>query len=269
MTSLTRLIDFFATERFGTAADQVNRANERGLLHALLTSRPAEPIPSDILTELERLLAQERDARGTVDAAVLPTLADEGRSVPGIPADRVALWRGDLTRLRADAIVNAANAQMLGCFTPGHACIDNAIHRIAGPRLRAACAEHMQTQGQLEPTGHATVTDGFLLPAAAVIHTVGPIVHGELDDLGRARLARSYRSVLDAAHRIGAETVGLCSVSTGVFGFPKPDAAIICLAAIADWYAAHPSSKMRVVISLFADVDATAYNAAIAARGSA
>lgn len=88
------------------------------------------------------------------------------------------LWQGDITRLKVDAIVNAANSQMLGCFVPHHRCIDNAIHSAAGMELRAECDSIMKHQGHSEPTGKAKITRGYNLPANWVIHTVGPIVYG-------------------------------------------------------------------------------------------
>ncbi|MGV2984326.1 protein-ADP-ribose hydrolase [Microbacterium sp. AGC85] len=266
--TLTPLLEYFAGDVLDPAEAarvlaHVDDAERRRLLAALLTVRPARPVPAEVLDALETQLRSERDSRGQIEATTLPTLADERFVADGFPADRIALWRGDLTRLRADAIVNAANAQMLGCFQPGHACIDNAIHAAAGPRLRAECAAHMREQGHLEPTGAATLTGGYALPASHVIHTVGPIVRDGLNAEHRDALASSYRSTLDTAEAAGIRTVGLCSVSTGVFGFPKEPAARICLDTIATWFAAHPHSELRVIISLFADVDERTYRSAL------
>lgn len=261
---LAPLLEYFAADVLDTSQAAgvlalTGESDRRRALAALLTVRPARPIPDDVLEALEMQLRHERDARGQVEASTLPTLADEGVVAAGFPTDRVALWRGDLTRLRADAIVNAANSQMLGCFQPSHACIDNAIHAAAGPRLRAECAQHMNEQGHLEPTGSATLTAGYALPASHVIHTVGPIARDTLTDEHREALASSYRGILDTAETAGLHTVGLCSVSTGVFGFPKEPAARICLDTIAAWIAAHPHSPLRIIISLFAEIDERAY----------
>lgn len=243
------------------------RLSERDALAAALTIRDPRPIPDSVLRALEAVLARERLERGEVDAESLPTLADEGWADPSLPVERLSLWRGDLTRLRAGAIVNAANSAMLGCFVPGHACIDNAIHAAAGPRLRAECASHIAQQGHAEPTGTAAVTEGYELPARKVIHTVGPIVRGSVTDMDEELLHASYASILDAAERDPLiDSIGLCSVSTGVFGYPKPEAATVALAAIARWYAAHPGSRLRVVISLFADEDELVYRAALKER---
>lgn len=268
------IVEYFAGEAMGPEraalliGNQPTPALRRGLLATLLTVRDPAPIPEQVLAQLEQLLTTERDARGVVDAFTLPTLAEQGSSAGLFPFDRVAFWRGDLTRLQADGIVNAANDRMLGCFTPNHACIDNAIHAAAGPTLRQECAEHMATQGHPEPTGTATVTGAGMLPSRAVIHTVGPIVRGELTETHRTQLADAYRAILDAAHDHSMSTVGLCSVSTGVFGFPKDAAAAICLSTVRDWFAAHPEEDLRVVVSLFADVDEGAYLAALKTVGA-
>ena len=156
-------------------------------LRALLAIRPAIPLPSELSCSLERLLSAEAAERDTVDAL----------SLPGTEVDpRLSLWRGDITTIRADAIVNAANSAMLGCFQPLHTCIDNAIHSTAGPGLRQECADIMAARRRPEPTGTATVTGGYHLPAAHVIHTVGPIVQGEPTSEHEALLASSYQSCL-------------------------------------------------------------------------
>ncbi|MDU0349674.1 macro domain-containing protein [Actinomyces sp. MRS3W] len=243
----------------------------RRLLDGLLTIRPPREIPDDDVREdLDEMLAAEASKRvhdaGAPDALTLPTLAIT-HGVTGALGEHVALWRGDLTTLRAGAIVNAANAQMLGCRVPGHACIDNVIHAVAGPGLRAECAAYMDSRsGTPEHTGRALLTGGYHLPAAHVIHTVGPIVEdGRPTAEQRDQLASSYRSVLDTAERAGLDSVGLCSVSTGAFGYPKDEAAPLVLRVLTDWLAAHPDSTLRIVICAFADADVAAYEAAIAA----
>ena len=237
---LTRLTQYFATEavRAGDVASFPPPAalaglpaiEKRRLLDGLLTIRPPRPIRDDDAREdLDALLAAESAERvraaGAPDALELATLA-RTRGAGGALGKRVALWRGDLTALRAGAIVNAANSAMLGCRVPGYACIDNVIHAAAGPGLRAECAAYMDSRGgRPEETGRALLTGGYHLPAAHVIHTVGPVVEGEVGEEHRRLLASSYRSVLDAAETAGLDSVGLCSVSTGVFGYPKEEAA--------------------------------------------
>ena len=153
--------------------------------------------------------------------------------LPPVPSDeRLVLWQGDITRLDADAIVNAANAQLLGCFRPGHNCIDNVIHSAAGLQLREECAAIMRAQGHEEPTGQAKLTGGYNLPARHVLHTVGPIIDGPLTDRDRELLASCYRSCLALAEEKGLKSVAFCCISTGVFRFPKGEAARIAVATV-------------------------------------
>jgi len=169
-----------------------------------------------------------------------------------------------LTTWRAGAIVNAANAEMLGCWVPGHTCIDNVIHAVAGPGLRAECAAYMEGRaGHPEETGRALLTNGYHLPAEHVIHTVGPIVEGEVTEKHRMLLASSYRSVLDLAAEAGLDSVGLCSVSTGAFGYPKEEAAPLVLSVIDRWLDAHPGAGPRIVICAFSQEDVDAYEKAL------
>ena len=278
---LVRLTQYFATEavRAGDVAAfpppaalaELPPVELRRLLDGLLTIRPPRPIPDDDVREdLDEMLAAEVAQRildaGAPDAQTLPTLSAT-HGVEGPMGRSVALWRGDLTTLRAGAIVNAANAEMLGCRVPGHTCIDNVIHAVAGPGLRAECAEYMQGRGgRPEEAGRALLTDGHHLPAEHVIHTVGPVVNGEVSEEHRVLLASSYRSVLDAAVEAGLDSVGLCSVSTGVFGYPKEEAAPLVLSVIDQWLSAHPDAGMRIVICAFAQEDVGAYEAALAPR---
>ena len=146
------------------------------------------------------------------------------------------LWRGDITRLAIDGIVNAANSTLLGCFVPCHGCIDNAIHTAAGVRLRLACAELMSAQGHEEPVGRAKLTSAFNLPAGHVLHTVGPRVTGTRPTRNqRAQLTSCYTACLELAAQHGLASVAFCCISTGEFGFPKHDAAHIALDAVREW----------------------------------
>ena len=206
--------------------------------------------------------------RGIVEARSIPRLTlGTDRSAGGT----LALWQGDITTLRIDAIVNAANAAMLGCFRPMHACIDNAIHSGAGPRLREDCARIMAIQGHEEPTGAAKVTRGFNLPARYVLHTVGPIVNGPLNGEHDSLLTSCYHACLDLAAELGdARSVAFCSISTGVFGYPKAPAATTAIEAVSEWLLKHPDTLDLVVFNVFSDEDRLVYERAlgIASTGS-
>ena len=222
---------------------------QRGLLRALMNVRPPRPLSAAFLDLQDELLAAECEERGVVDAAALPT----------VPSDaRIALWQGDITRLCADAIVNAANAALLGCFIPCHRCIDNAIHSAAGLQLRAECAEIMARQGHPEETGGAQMTRGYNLPARHVLHTVGPIVSGVLTDEHRALLGSCYRSCLALAAAHGLTSVAFCCISTGEFRFPNAAAAEIAVREVRAFLSS-PSSIARVIFNVFKDEDRIIY----------
>ena len=154
--------------------------------------------------------------------------------------------------------MNAANSQMLGCWAPGHYCIDNAIHTFAGVQLRIECARIMNEQGHEEPTGQAKITPAYNLPSKHVIHTVGPIANGHPTDLHREQLASSYRSCLDLAAKHGLHSIAFCCISTGVFGFPQREAAEIALSTVRDWLDEN-NSDMTVVFNVFGADDERFY----------
>ena len=166
------------------------------------------------------------------------------------------LWRGDITTLAVDAIVNAANSTLLGCFSPNHGCIDNAIHSFSGVELRLVCNAIMQAQGHEEPTGGAKITPGFNLPAKYVLHTVGPIVSGRLTERHCKELASCYTSCLALAAENGLESVAFCCVSTGVFGFPQREAAEIAVETVTAFQKEHP---IDVVFNVFKEADLRIY----------
>ena len=171
--------------------------SQRRLLRSLMNVRPPMPLDSKFLEVQDALLSAEAEAKGVVDCSSLPVTAADPRLV---------LWQGDITRLKADAIVNAANSALLGCFVPCHGCIDNAIHSAAGLQLRDECNQLMLAQGRPEPNGRAKLTRGYNLPARYVLHTVGPIVRGRVTQQDRADLASCYRACLELAaeHGFGA-----------------------------------------------------------------
>ena len=222
---------------------------QRDLLRALMNVRPPRPLSAEFLRLQDELLSAEREERGMVDAMTLP-------AVPSDP--RIVLWQGDITRLRADAIVNAANSALLGCFIPCHRCIDNAIHSAAGLQLRAECAALMEGQGHPQETGTAKLTAGYNLPARHVLHTVGPIVAGALTEEDRALLASCYRSCLSLAAKHGLSSIAFCCISTGEFHFPNAAAAKIAVREVRAFLRENNTIK-RVVFNVFKDEDRAIY----------
>ena len=171
----------------------------------------------------------------------------------------------DITKLEVDAIVNAANSQMLGCFVPMHTCIDNCIHTFAGVQLRAECNRQMNAlRGKFgrdyeQPTAVPMLTDAYNLPAKKVIHIVGPIVQGRLTSALEKDLADCYLNTLDMCLANGLKSVAFCCISTGVFHFPNKKAAEIAVRTVKDWISAHPGTLERVIFNVFKDEDREYY----------
>ncbi len=220
----------------------------RDLFRALMNVRPPMPASEEFLRVQDEELQVQLAEKGVVELA--------GQSLRE--------WQGDITRLKVDAIVNAANSQMLGCFVPLHRCIDNAIHSAAGVQLRLACAEMMY--GTEEPTGSARMTPGFNLPTKYVIHTVGPIVTTSRPlRQQEVQLASCYSSCLDLADRHGLESIAFCCISTGEFRFPNDRACDIAVSTVRSWMASHPESSVKTVIfNTFKDIDHELYQNALA-----
>ncbi|HJA13397.1 MAG TPA: protein-ADP-ribose hydrolase [Candidatus Mediterraneibacter merdipullorum] len=170
----------------------------------------------------------------------------------------ICLWRGDITTLQCDAIVNAANSQMLGCFCPCHGCIDNAIHTFAGVQLRLACAELMKKQGYEEETGKAKITPAFNLPCRYILHTVGPIIRGRLKQQDRDLLASCYRSCLELAEQYDLHSIAFCCISTGEFRFPGDKAAETAIQTVME-YKKQTQSEIKVIFNVFKENDYKIY----------
>lgn len=221
---------------------------QRYFLRCLMNVREPGTLSERFLQAQDELLSREREKKGIVHVAELPP-------VPG--DERLVLWQGDITRLDADAIVNAANSALLGCFRPGHNCIDNVIHSAAGLQLREECAAIMRAQGHEEPTGQAKLTKGYNLPAKHVLHTVGPIIDGPLTDRDRELLASCYRSCIKLAEENRLKSVAFCCISTGVFRFPKDEAARIAVSTVRETL--RTSSIEKVVFCVHGDENLRIY----------
>jgi len=236
------------------------------LIRDLLTIRRSAAVPRRVQTCLDEHLAGQARARGSVSPSEI--LAAPGHlSIAGTP---VRVWQGDITRLAVDAIVNAANAELLGCFRPGHACIDNAIHSAAGPRLRADCARIIEIQGRPERSGEAKITRAYHLPSRFVLHTVGPIVAGgHVQPEDERTLAAAYVSCLELARTIPTvRTLAFCAISTGVFGYPKDRAAEEALRTVSAWLGERPKAFDLVAFCVFSDADRDAYDKAKTTGGA-
>lgn len=217
--------------------------SQRQLLRGLMNIRAPQRIDAEFLKIQDAYLQGENATKGVTDVADL---------VPVQPG--LYLWQGDITTLKCDAIVNAANSGMTGCYIPNHRCIDNAIHTYAGVELRLACAELMAKQGRPEPTGRAKITPAFNLPCRYVLHTVGPIISGRVTKADKVLLASCYRSCLELAAENKLESVAFCCISTGEFHFPNDLAAEIAIETVKEFLKRQTSVK-EVIFNVFKDLD--------------
>ena len=217
------------------------------LLRGLMNVRRPVRIGADFLQVQDDYLQDETAAKGITDIADLTPIQ------PGL-----YLWQGDITTLKCDAIVNAANYGMTGCYIPNHRCIDNAIHTYAGVELRLTCEQLMEQQGYPEPTGQAKITPAFNLPCRYVLHTVGPIISGIVTKEDKELLASCYRSCLELAAENGLESVAFCCISTGEFHFPNDLAAEIAVRTVKEFLKKQTSVK-KVIFNVFKDLDKAIY----------
>ena len=220
---------------------------QKVLLRGLMNVRRPANISAEFLQVQDTYLQGETAAKGITDIADLTPVQ------PGL-----YLWQGDITTLKCDAMVNAANSGMTGCYIPNHRCIDNAIHTYAGVELRLACAELMEQQGYPEPTGQAKITPAFNLPCRYVLHTVGPIIDGRVTKENEELLASCYRSCLELAAEKHLESVTFCCISTGEFHFPNEQAAEIAVETVKRFMNTKTSVK-KVIFNVFKDLDKEIY----------
>lgn len=221
--------------------------SQRQLLRGLMNLRMPGRIGKDFLQMQDAYLQDEIAAKGITDVDDLTPVQ------PGL-----YLWQGDITTLKCDAIVNAANSGMTGCYMPNHHCIDNAIHTFASVELRLACAELMEQQGYPEPTGQAKITSAFNLPCRYVLHTVGPIISGRVTKEDKELLVSCYRSCLELAAENDLESVVFCCISTGEFHFPNEQASQIAVETVKQFMNKKTSVK-KVIFNVFKDMDKEIY----------
>lgn len=223
---------------------------KRRLLRSLMNIRSPRHIDELVLRVQDEYLKGVSKENGIVEVSDIP-----------IASDVISIWQGDITRLSVDAIVNAANSQMLGCFIPMHTCIDNCIHTYAGVQLREECNRQMNQlrakhgPDYEQPTAIPMLTDGYNLPAKKVIHVVGPIVQFALTPELEQDLANCYINTLNICLENNLKTVAFCCISTGVFHFPNKRAAEIAVETVRHWLHEHPVEMERVIFNVFKDED--------------
>ena len=244
MNRLDYLIDYLVKEdsRYSELEIPESIEEKRDLFRALRNVREPKPVSEEFLRLQDEELQAQLEEKGIVELPKEP---------------RIQIWQGDITRLKVDAIVNAANSQMLGCFYPLHKCIDNAIHSAAGVQLREECYQMMLQQGHEEPTGQAKITKAYNLPCRYVIHTVGPIIPtGIPTPMQKEQLASCYHSIMQLADENHLESLAFCCISTGEFRFPNQMAAEIAVRTVDDYLATHHDSSIKqLVFNVFKDID--------------
>ena len=239
------LIKFLLSEKQEKTEIPQDEYSQKRLLRSLFNVRMPRAVSDEFLQIQDEYLQEENRRKGITDIADL------------VPVQKdIYIWQGDITTLKCDAIVNAANSQMLGCFNPCHGCIDNAIHTYAGVQLRNTCYELMKAQGYDEPTGQAKITPAYNLPCKYVIHTVGPIVSGYLTEEDCELLKSCYLSCLNEAVKNNLKSIAFCCISTGVFGFPKKEAAEIAVNTVKEYQKEH---EIEVIFNVFKDSDTQIY----------
>lgn len=228
---------------------------KRELLHGVINTLEAHTFEDKDIDLLNTLLQAELgDKKLTTTNELLKLKGFEMGNTP------IKMWQGDITTLQVDAIVNAANNQLMGCWQPLHACIDNVIHTAAGVQLRDDCQLIIEKQGFEEPTGRAKITRAYNLPSQYVLHTVGPIVEGQVSSLNEEDLAYSYINCLELCRSIDSiRSIAFCSISTGEFGFPAKAAAQLALRTVSLWLEQYPEALDLVVFNVFNDADKTIY----------
>lgn len=231
-----------------------DRLGKQRLLRSLMNIRMPRELQEYVLKIQDEYLAERNVEKGIVQISDIPA----GK-------DGLSVWQGDITRLAVDAIVNAANSQMLGCFVPMHSCIDNCIHTFAGVQLRSECADKMQElrnkygSGYEQPTAVPMLTNAYNLPAGKIIHIVGPVVQGILTPALENELAACYQNTLELCAENGLRSVAFCCISTGVFHFPGRRAAEIAVRTVTDWISEHGSQIGRIIFNVFKDEDKAYY----------
>ena len=251
----------YLVEAFKAESDQYmdlqtpgDTEGRRHLLRSLMNIRMPGKMDDSVLAVQDEYLQERIREKGIVTLEDIP-----------VKEGVISVWQGDITRLAVDAIVNAANSQMLGCFIPMHTCIDNCIHTFAGIQLRAECNRQINRmrmkygQNYEQPTAVPMLTDAYNLPAKKVIHIVGPVVNGKLTPALEQELADCYTNTLDLCAENGLRSVAFCCISTGVFHFPPERAAQIAAKTVRKWLVDHDGALERVIFNVFRDQDRDIY----------
>ena len=238
--------------------------NRKKTLRGFMNMRMPKPVSEEVLHIWDEFLQEEVKERGIVELRDIPTIKRKYGSIHPF-GEKLSVWKGDITRLKVGAIVNAANSQLLGCFIPCHNCIDHVIHSASGIQLREECYSIMQKkraelgEDYEEPVGTAVLTKGYNLPADYVIHTVGPIVENKLNSELCEQLQSCYENVLKCAVENGIRSVAFCCISTGEFCFPNEMAANIAVETVSEFLEENSDKFDRIIFNVFKEIDLELY----------
>lgn len=246
---VNKLLHYFLNENKAFQNYEItNNYNDKRLfLRGLINLREPKPISEDILKLEDKLLKQELKEKGTTNVHDIKEVEE-----------KISVWQGDITTLKIDAIVNAGNSYLLGCFIPNHSCVDNIIHTKAGIRMRLACNDIMK--GRKIETGKAIITKGYNLPSKYVIHTVGPIIKNQLNSKDIKKLENCYISSLDLARKYNLKTIAFPCISAGLFHFPKNKASIIAVNTVRNYLKKYPNTFDKIVFDVFTREDKEYYD---------
>ena len=241
---ITELINENQSLKKITIPDDINE--KKILYRALRNIREPKPISLEYLHVQDEYLKEEVNSKVIVDEKSIPS-----------NLDIISIWQGDIITLKCDAIVNACNSYLLGCFIPNHNCIDNAIHSFAGIELREECNNIMQ--GKILPNGEVILTHGYNLPSKYVIETVGPQIISQVSDKDRTELSNCYYNTLELCKKNNIKTVAFPCISTGVYGFPKSEASIIAIKVVRKYLKDNPNIFEHIIFNVFTDEDLKIY----------
>lgn len=255
---LNYLIEKFKEEslEYKDIPTPTNIEDKKVLLRSLMNVRPPKETSGEILKVQDEYLTERNKQKGIVYLKDIKTVSS---------SNKISVWQGDITNLSCDAIVNAANSRMLGCFTPMHICIDNCIHTFAGVQLRYECNKIMNEFRKKygpdyeQPTSVPIITDGYNLPAKKVIHIAGPIVIGKLTKSLEQDLVNCYKNILDMCLENNLKSVAFCCISTGVFSFPNKRAAEIAVETVTNWLKQNENKIDRIIFNVFKSEDKLFY----------
>lgn len=227
-----------------------NYDNKVRLLRSLMNIREPKVLSKKFVEIQDQFLQEQVREKGIVKLEDIETI---------LTNDKISIYQGDITRLQVDAIVNAANSQLLGCFVPCHGCIDNIIHFCSGLQLREECNQIMKKQGNPEETGRAKITSAYNLPSKYVIHTVGPIVYDNITAKLESDLESCYKSILRCAVENNIRSLAFCCISTGEFHFPNKRAAEIAISTVEEFLKENEDKFDRIIFNVFKDIDDKIY----------